>query len=564
MSLRVWRSYAARFRGAYGRAVLGAGLALATGLVLVPIPLLVGYAFDTVIPGGRTGALIGVSVGILGLQMLSGAGMLATRYVVLGVTKQVSAHIRREALARLLAAPKRDYNRRDLSSLHDVVVHETERVDVMTSALLAEVGPAVALSLGVCGALVALNWMLFVCMLAVAPLNVVAGRRLGRFVQRRVADFHESFGRFSRSVLFLVRAIDLTRIQAAEAVESTRQNARIEELRTTSRVMGWTAISYTVAQQMLVALSGVVVLIVGGVLAASGRLTIGGLLSFFAGIMLLRSPLHTMMVGVPRIMEGAQSLRAVMAFLGETTREPYQGRTRIPFTGGVALRDVSFDYGSGPVLTGVSLDLAPGEIVALVGPNGSGKSTIVNLILGFYRPVSGGVFAGDTSYDTLDMQDLRRAIGVATQDPLLVPGTIRDNLTYGAPDAPAADIQEAARLAGVDTFAASLPDGYDAPIGEDGRLLSGGQRQRLSLARALLGRPKLLILDEPLSHLDEADGAAFLDRLASAAHRPAVLLISHRREAVAMAHRVYRIARGRIVGLDDQRAAAARPVAATG
>jgi ABC-type multidrug transport system fused ATPase/permease subunit len=276
-------------------------------------------------------------------------------------------------------------------------------------------------------------------------------------------------------------------------------------------------------------------------------MTVGSLLSFFAGIMILRGPIHAIMVGIPKIMEGTQSLANVMAFLDDTEVEPYQGQRAIDFTGRISLRDVSFGYGGSPVLSSVSLDLVPGEAVGLVGPNGSGKSTIVNLILGFYRPDGGTIVADGVPYDELDLRRLRRAIGVVTQDALLVPGTIRDNLTYGIPDAPFEAVMEASRLAGVDAFVSRLDKGYDTPVGEDGNLLSGGQRQRLALARALIGKPRLLILDEPMNHLDEKDSAEFLRRFTGASDRPAILLISHREDAVLVTRRVYRLEQGTMI-----------------
>jgi ABC-type multidrug transport system fused ATPase/permease subunit len=547
MTATVWGKYVAVFRGTYGQAILGATLAVITGLTLVPIPLLVGYAFDHLIPDGRTDLLTGLGILMLGLQTLNGVSVLLTRFVILRVTKQASSRLRERAVARLLATPRTQYTTRGLAWMHDTVVHETDRVDVMTSTLLGDVAPALVLSLGICSVLLVLNWMLFLGLLVVVPLNLLAARLLGVRVRERVNLFHAAFKRFNQGIIFLVRSIDLTRIQTAEAFEATRLATRIHDLRESSRNMAWSGALYTVLQQGLIATAGVIVLIAGGAATVRGLMTVGNLLSFFAGIMILRGPMHAIMVGLPRIMEGAQSLANVMAFLDDTEVEPYQGRRQVDFTGAVSLRNVSFGYGSTPVLSSVSLDLVPGEAVGLVGHNGSGKSTIVNLILGFYRPGAGSLVADGVPYDDLDLHHLRRAIGVVTQDAMLVPGTIRDNLTYGIPDAPFEDVMEASRLAGVDAFVSRLDKGYDTPVGEDGNLLSGGQRQRLALARALVGKPKLLILDEPMNHLDERDSTEFLHRFTGASDRPAILLISHREDAVLVTRRVYRLEQGTIV-----------------
>jgi len=322
----------------------------------------------------------------------------------------------------------------------------------MTNALLADLLPASALSLGIALVLLSLNWRLFLMMAAVLPTNVLAGRLIGHKVRQRARHFNTSFERFSRGVLFVVRAMDLTHIHAAEEAETARMSEQIEDLRSVSERMAVLATSDTVVQQSLEA-----------------------------------------------------------------------------------------------VVTGVSLALTSGEIVAIIGPNGAGKTTLVSLMLGFYRPQQGYLTADGARYDALDLRNLRRRIGVVMQDPIMVPGTVRDNLLYGQPDCEWAEVLDACRRTGVDRVVANWPLGYDTPIGEDGELLSGGQRQRLSIARALLGRPALLILDEPLNHLDEPDGTAFFRRLGANGHAPAILLISHRPDVLAAADRVVRVESGLVV-----------------
>jgi ABC-type multidrug transport system fused ATPase/permease subunit len=528
------------------------------------VPLLIGYAFDSAIPDRRVDQLLWIGLALFGLQLLNSACALITRHVTLRVTKRVTARFRHEAVIRLLAAPRSYHTEHDAADLQDIVVHETERVDVMSNMLLGLVMPAIVLCLGIAAVLVSLNWMLFLAMFSVVPLNVLAGRTLGRRVRQQIKRFHETFELFSQGMLFLVRAIDLTRIQAAEPYEVARQGRRIEDLREGSGAMSWFGTLYSVAQQTLVAMAAVIVLVGGGALVAADMMTVGALLSFFAGMMMMRNPLHNVMTGMPRVMEGTESLRHVLEFLDGDAREPYRGTRRMAFSGRISLRDVSFAYGSTPVLSSISFDVAPGEIVAIIGRNGSGKSTIVNLILGFYRPGHGTLLADGVPYDELQMTSLRRSIAVVTQDPMLVPGTVRDNLTYGVPDATHDDVEWAGRIVGVDTLVNRYPQRYDTPVGEEGRTLSGGQRQRLSLGRALITRPRLLILDEPMNHLDEKDSADFLRRLAAAANHPAILLISHR-EDVSIAHRVFRLDEGTLtpVAAVSARPAAVAPASVT-
>jgi ABC-type multidrug transport system fused ATPase/permease subunit len=161
-----------------------------------------------------------------------------------------------------------------------------------------------------------------------------------------------------------------------------------------------------------------------------------------------------------------------------------------------------------------------------MGPNGSGKSTIVHLIMGFYRPREGRILADDDPYDELDIISLRKQIGIVLQDPVTFSGTIRENITYGNPDAAETEVEEACELAVALDFIKDLPQGFETPVGEGGVLLSGGQRQRIVIARALLRKPKLLILDEPTNHLDKPTMERLLDNLKKLKESPAIFLVT--------------------------------------
>ena len=200
----------------------------------------------------------------------------------------------------------------------------------------------------------------------------------------------------------------------------------------------------------------------------------------------------------------ASRWRGSLSILEEPAREPYAGTRAISFSGALAAEDVSFAYDRDrPLLDGVSLTVAPGEVVALVGPNGVGKSTLARLLVGLLRPQAGRVLADGVPLEELDLRALRRRIAVVEQDPYILPGTIRDNLVYAAPHADEQQLREAVRLAGATAFVDGLPQGWQTPVGDDGLLLSGGQRQTIALARALARTPALLILDEPTTSLDD-------------------------------------------------------------
>jgi ABC-type bacteriocin/lantibiotic exporter with double-glycine peptidase domain len=206
-------------------------------------------------------------------------------------------------------------------------------------------------------------------------------------------------------------------------------------------------------------------------------------------------------------------------------------------------------------LHGVNLTLAPHTLTAIVGPNGAGKTSLVNLLLGLYRPQQGSLLVDEHPYDELDMRFLRRQIGVLPQDPLLFDGTVLENITYGMSEISSEEVVAASEMASAHEFIQQLPKGYETLLGERGVGLSGGQRQRIALARVLLRRPKLLILDEPTNHLDEAAARQLIENLiprlrsaqVHAENAPTTLIITHDMRLAREADQIYLLPEGRLI-----------------
>jgi ABC-type multidrug transport system fused ATPase/permease subunit len=541
------RFYAQFYKGNSGLLTAAIASSIVGSLFLLPVALLVQHGIDTAIPASDFRTLLLIGLAILVLYILDSGVALLTRYLALKVTKIAIQRLRDELLKRLYAFPRAVYTEADLSTMHASIVQDSERVDVMSNSLVAQVLPALIASALLSVVMIFLNWVLFLALIVAIPLLYVASVMMRTALRKRVRAFHRSFETFSKGVLFVLQSMDLTRIQTAEAFEIERQGKHVENLRVTSTSMAWMQTAYSQLQDLIVAISWVIVLVVGGYAVATGSMSIGALLSFYIAVGILRGYLGALSYHIPQVLAGMESLETLRRTGTADHRLPYNGTRRIAFGGEVRLEGVDFAYGDKPLLRDISLWVRPGSTLAVVGPNGAGKSTIVNLVLGFYRPQRGILFADGVPFDDLDMVSLRRQIGVVTQDPILFAGTVAENISYGTPDATQQQIERAARAAAADRFIHHLPQGYESLIGEHGVRLSGGQRQRIAIARALLRQPPLLIMDEPTNHLDAQAIVQFVASLKSMKGAPAVLLISHDVGILQVSDELLSIRDGRIV-----------------
>ena len=246
----------------------------------------------------------------------------------------------------------------------------------------------------------------------------------------------------------------------------------------------------------------------------------------------------------PHLIEGTESLNTLYNWIEARDTAPYFGKKRIDFQGKITLDSVDFNFKDKSILHNINLTLSPAAPVAVVGSNGAGKSTIANLILGLCRPQRGQVYADGHPFTELDLTYLRRYMGVVRQDPIIFSGTIMENIAYGNPDAQWEQVVEASKKATAHDFIQRLPQGYETFVGESGAKLSGGERQRIAIARALMGHPNLLILDEPDNHLDNVSIQKLMQNLKNLDPVPAILIISHNMEILRDVKEIYILEKG--------------------
>jgi ABC-type bacteriocin/lantibiotic exporter with double-glycine peptidase domain len=546
--VRIWSAFSRLIAGSRRLAGWSLGLSVATSAALIPIALLVRTAFDQAIPDGDSGELILLGAGILALYVLSLALGLLGRYVVLKVTKPAVARVRDELIEHVIWLPSSYYDSTDSGRLHSLIVQDTERLDTMAKYLLAVVIPSFGTAVILLASLVAIQPLLVVVLAVTIPLLILLSRLLRGRLQERVRRWQEASDSFSASVLSSLRSAALIKVRTAEEQVIAEGSARAADLAGAGQEIGWLQQAYGLTQVALGGVAGVIVLIGGGLAVVDGSMSLGDLIAFMAILALARGQLNWVSAALPDILTGLAAIERIDEVLASEEREPYRGGRSFELRGGLAWEEVSFGYVAGgpPVLDSVSLAVEPGETLAILGPTGAGKTTLVALLLGLYRPWSGKIRVDGTPLEELDVRALRRQSGALLQEGTALRGSVAQNIAFGRPQATHGQIEDAARLAAAHDFVVDLPDGYRTEIGDEGVRLSAGQRQRIALARALLGEPRVLMLDEPTSHLDPDTADRVLDNLTALEHRPTLLLITHDPLVARRADRMVEVRGGRI------------------
>ncbi|MER6423555.1 ABC transporter ATP-binding protein [Streptomyces sp. NPDC001137] len=548
-----------RLTGGHRAAVAAAtALTLAGSALGLAQPLVARQAVDA---SGR-GQVLWPLLALLGVLFLVEAAIGSVgRFLLERMGEGVVRQLRMGLVGRLLRLEMREYDRHRSGDLVSRVTADTTLLREVVSQALVDL---VTGSLVAAGALVLMAWLDPLLLLLVALTVAVAAAVVASLLQgiRRASErMQDSVGAVAADLERALGALPMVRVHRAEDREAARIGARVEEAYEAGVSTARLASVMSPAVELAVQGSFLVVLVVGGLRVGGHAGSLGDLVAFLLYASYLVMPLSSVFHAVGLIQRGMGAHRRVDQALRlptERTDPPLaQGRPRpvasaAPGSPALALHDVRFGYAPGrQVLSGVSFTVPHHRHVALVGPSGAGKSTVFALVARFYEPDSGTVLFDGRPAAELGRDACRRRIAVVDQNTHVVHGTLRENITYAVPDAPAAEVRRVLALARLEELVDRLPGGLDAVIGERGSTLSGGERQRVALARALLARPALLLLDEPTSHLDAINEAALTGVMKEIAQECALLVIAHRLSTVQHADRIVVLHEGRSVAAGD-------------
>jgi ATP-binding cassette subfamily B protein len=385
--------------------------------------------------------------------------------------------------------------------------------------------------------------------LAPVPLVILAAARYGRYSRPALQEVQQRIAELTAEAEENISGIRLVKAFAREPEQHRRFEHRVARVFDQSMVATRLRAVYNPMISFLPNLGLAAVLLLGGRQVINGTLTLGEFTAFYSYLLMLMFPMRMLGIALGMAQRAVASGNRIFEILDRppTVKTPADPRPLPAGRGRVEFRNVTLSYdGGAPAVSGVTLDVAAGETVAIVGPTGSGKTTLAATIPRLYDVSQGAVLVDGVDVRELDLAELRGSVAVVPDDGFLFSATVRDNIAYARPEASLDQVRQAARRAHIDSFIESLPDGYETLVGERGLTLSGGQRQRMAIARALVTDPRILILDDATASVDATTERQIKEALREVMEGRTTFVIAHRLSTIALADRVVVMEGGRV------------------
>ncbi|MGW5044355.1 ABC transporter ATP-binding protein [Streptomyces griseoluteus] len=487
----------------------------------------------------------------LGVFLVAGLLMAVATRLVNRAVNRTMYRLREQVQAKLSRLPLSYFDKRQRG---EVLSRATNDIDNIGQTLQQSMGQLINAVLTVIGVLVMMfyvSWLLALVALVTVPLSFVVATRVGKRSQPHFVQQWRTTGTLNAHIEEMYTGHTLVKVfgrQEQSAKQFAEQNDELYEA-------GFKAQFHSGVMQPLMMfvsnLNYVLVAVVGGLRVASGTLSIGDVQAFIQYSRQFSMPLTQIASMANLVQSGVASAERVFELLDaeEQEADPVPGMRPAERRGRVELDHVSFRYDpEKPLIEDLSLTVEPGQTVAIVGPTGAGKTTLVNLLMRFYDVTGGRISLDGVDIRTMSRDDLRAGIGMVLQDTWLFGGTIAENIAYGASrEVTRGEIEEAARAAHADRFVRTLPDGYDTVIDDEGTGVSAGEKQLITIARAFLSEPVILVLDEATSSVDTRTEVLIQKAMAKLADGRTSFVIAHRLSTIRDADTILVMENGSIV-----------------
>ena len=540
-----WRLLIATLRLQVRGLSMGAGVGLAWTLGKVAVPQLTRLAIDNGIE--KDGSLIFWTMLILAAATVAGFFAACRRYFAFRESRLTESYLRERLFAQIQGLHVGFHDKAQTGQLMSRSSSDLQQVQGFVVNIPIFVSQ-ITMVLGVVIILFFSDPMLAAVSLAPLPFINVSARRFSNKIHPAVLAVQQEQAQLANVVEETVSGVRVIKGFGAEGVQQAKLQTEADDIRRESMKAAYIRSRFLPAIDLLPSLGLVAVLGLGGHRVITGDMTLGGLVAFNTYLTMLIWPMRNIGMTIAFGQRAASALLRVNEILSaepaitdpsKPKRLPKNGLAQP--TGALSFQNVRFGYDIGHtdvrVLEGLTLEVQPGESVAIVGATGSGKSTIARLLLRFYDPQTGGIALDGIDLRELKLSELRRSVGVVFEDTLLFHDTVSSNIAFAKPGIDSDVVIRAAKLAGAHEFIMQLPEKYDTVLGERGFSLSGGQRQRIAIARAIVADPRVLVLDDATSAVDPTKEHEIRDALATVMRGRTTLVIAHRPATIELADR---------------------------
>ncbi len=535
----------------YRKGAVGVLLVLMTSLFGIPQPLIMRYLVDDVILGRQLGLLAIAVILLAGISLAEKLTGLLQQFYFARFEQEVTLDIQEDLFSRVLRFPKGFFDENQTGYLMSRLSSDVAGLRWFFSSTIVYIISNILRFAGGVVLLFYLEWRLAIGVLVIVPGLVLCIRYFSKKLHVLSHQEMEQEATVSSHLQESLSTVSLIKAFSNEARTVKRFMSQLKEAFHLS--LEQTTVS-SVANLVINSMPGmakVTVLALGAYWVIQGHWSLGSLLAFIAYLAYVFGPAQFLASANLQLQNARAALERVSALYDIIPEESMAGgKTVERLRGEIEFKNVSFAYDARePILNDISFRIQPGERVAIVGPSGVGKTTLLSLILRFYRPNAGEIYFDGQPARDYELGSLRQRIGYVAQSTLLLSGSIMENLRYGNPEAREEEVSRAAKVAGIHDFIASLPEGYETEIGEEGVKLSEGQKQRLALARAIVKDPDILVLDEPTSALDSQTEKTIFLSLPSVIENKTLFVVAHRLSTIMNADRIFLLDQNRLIAI---------------